>query len=176
MPLSANSWPGAGLDDDEAVGESSRRRLNVPDSGQARDLASLSSAMMTVDNGFEDQWWYQGAREPTFEGAGGALYESRSMPTSPQDYEDTFMTGSTLGWAIANEELRPVRSSSLRNHPSTASPEEWVQATRQFSTTGPGATPALSRRDTVSPLTEYYQPTPQHQQHRRMNSEMWIYK
>ncbi|KAI1371892.1 hypothetical protein F4677DRAFT_449895 [Hypoxylon crocopeplum] len=30
---------------------------------RARELESLSSAMMTVDNGFENQWWYQGPRE-----------------------------------------------------------------------------------------------------------------
>ncbi|KAK3384801.1 hypothetical protein B0H63DRAFT_393450 [Podospora didyma] len=30
---------------------------------KGRDLGALSAAMMTVDNGFENQWWYQGGRE-----------------------------------------------------------------------------------------------------------------
>ncbi|KAI1491730.1 hypothetical protein F5X96DRAFT_693010 [Biscogniauxia mediterranea] len=32
---------------------------------RVRELESLSTAMMTVDNGFENQWWYQGPREVT---------------------------------------------------------------------------------------------------------------
>jgi hypothetical protein len=32
------------------------------ESGRARDLGALSAAMMTVDNGFENQWWNQGDR------------------------------------------------------------------------------------------------------------------
>ncbi|KAK8117827.1 uncharacterized protein PG998_006108 [Apiospora kogelbergensis] len=34
------------------------------DPAKAMELESLSAAMMTVDNGFESQWWYQGPREP----------------------------------------------------------------------------------------------------------------
>ncbi|KAK4187840.1 hypothetical protein QBC35DRAFT_218693 [Podospora australis] len=30
--------------------------------GRVRELEALSAAMMTVDNGFENQWWYQGQR------------------------------------------------------------------------------------------------------------------
>ena len=33
------------------------------ESGRVRDLGALSAAMMTVDNGFENQWWNQGERE-----------------------------------------------------------------------------------------------------------------
>jgi hypothetical protein len=33
------------------------------DPDRTRELESLSAAMMTVDNGFENQWWYQGERE-----------------------------------------------------------------------------------------------------------------
>lgn len=39
-------------------------RSQPPDeTGRARELAALSMAMMTVDNGFENQWWNQGQRE-----------------------------------------------------------------------------------------------------------------
>ncbi|KAI0394473.1 hypothetical protein F5Y17DRAFT_253729 [Xylariaceae sp. FL0594] len=34
------------------------------DPQRVRELASLSTAMMTVDNGFENQWWNQGERQP----------------------------------------------------------------------------------------------------------------
>ncbi|KAK0750466.1 hypothetical protein B0T18DRAFT_366763 [Schizothecium vesticola] len=38
--------------------------VRPPDeTGRARELAALSMAMMTVDNGFENQWWNQGQRE-----------------------------------------------------------------------------------------------------------------
>ncbi|KAG9251702.1 uncharacterized protein F5Z01DRAFT_262075 [Emericellopsis atlantica] len=30
--------------------------------GRTKEMQSLATAMMTVDNGFEDQWWYQGER------------------------------------------------------------------------------------------------------------------
>ncbi|KAI0475033.1 hypothetical protein GGR56DRAFT_492512 [Xylariaceae sp. FL0804] len=35
------------------------------DPDRVAQLESLSMAMMTVDNGFENQWWYQGPRETT---------------------------------------------------------------------------------------------------------------
>lgn len=35
------------------------------DPQRVRELESLSAAMVTVDNGFENQWWYQGPRETT---------------------------------------------------------------------------------------------------------------
>ncbi|KAL1899120.1 hypothetical protein Sste5346_003042 [Sporothrix stenoceras] len=38
-----------------------QRQLDI-DSQRKRDLEALSSAMMTIDNGFESQWWNQGKR------------------------------------------------------------------------------------------------------------------
>jgi hypothetical protein len=32
------------------------------ETGRTRELGALSAAMMTVDNGFEQQWWFQGPR------------------------------------------------------------------------------------------------------------------
>ncbi|KAI1332232.1 hypothetical protein F5Y16DRAFT_170898 [Xylariaceae sp. FL0255] len=40
-----------------------RRRGGVDDPQRTRDLEALSLAMMTVDNGFENQWWNQGGRQ-----------------------------------------------------------------------------------------------------------------
>ncbi|KAH8653309.1 hypothetical protein BX600DRAFT_470505 [Xylariales sp. PMI_506] len=43
----------------------SPRRHRGDDPERVRELETLSAAMMTVDNGFENQWWYQGPRETT---------------------------------------------------------------------------------------------------------------
>ncbi|KAK1830526.1 hypothetical protein QBC39DRAFT_260698 [Podospora conica] len=45
--------------------ESTSTRAPPPpdETGGARELAALSMAMVTVDNGFENQWWNQGQRE-----------------------------------------------------------------------------------------------------------------
>ncbi|KAL2151597.1 hypothetical protein VTH82DRAFT_6695 [Thermothelomyces myriococcoides] len=42
---------------------SSLERLRDVETGRTRELGALSAAMMTVDNGFENQWWYQGRRD-----------------------------------------------------------------------------------------------------------------
>jgi hypothetical protein len=60
------------------------------DPGRIRELAGLSSAMVTVDNGFENQWWYQGGRESV--ATGGAA----GVPPSPR------FSRNSLGWAIAS--------------------------------------------------------------------------
>jgi hypothetical protein len=60
------------------------------DPGRIKELAGLSSAMMTVDNGFEHQWWYQGGRESVVTGeAAGVVPQPRFSRNS-------------LGWAIAS--------------------------------------------------------------------------
>ncbi|KAK8091810.1 hypothetical protein PG997_002171 [Apiospora hydei] len=75
LPWSAFAWPVDPHGPDEDQGEPeyanqptpvdmSSRRSRVEDPAKAMELESLSAAMMTVDNGFESQWWYQGPREP----------------------------------------------------------------------------------------------------------------
>jgi hypothetical protein len=79
LPWSAWAWPGdsAERSRSEDRGEeasyatqpttvpisSSAQRSEDPE--RVRELESLSAAMVTVDNGFENQWWYQGPRETT---------------------------------------------------------------------------------------------------------------
>lgn len=61
------------------------------DPARVRELEALGSAMMTVDNGFENQWWNQGEREP--------------MPTAlhpPPTTRDQVREQLTLGWAMAH--------------------------------------------------------------------------
>lgn len=79
LPWSAWAWPADAPDrPDGDDGDSSNEtpyannpttvplstdRLHGEDPERVRELESLSTAMMTVDNGFESQWWYQGNRE-----------------------------------------------------------------------------------------------------------------
>lgn len=48
----------------QAVDDEDQRQQDV-DTQRQRNLEALSSAMMTIDNGFESQWWNQGGRENT---------------------------------------------------------------------------------------------------------------
>ncbi|KAI1826584.1 hypothetical protein F4861DRAFT_66675 [Xylaria intraflava] len=76
LPWSVPAWPydSEGNDDIDseqshaaltttAISPSPPGRRHREDSVRARELASLSTAMVTVDNGFENQWWNQGQRE-----------------------------------------------------------------------------------------------------------------
>ncbi|KAI0474264.1 hypothetical protein F4859DRAFT_84143 [Xylaria cf. heliscus] len=74
LPWSATAWPfDADGDEDEppfanlptTLPLSPPNRRHSDDPQKVKDLESLSSAMVTVDNGFENQWWNQGPREPT---------------------------------------------------------------------------------------------------------------
>lgn len=50
--------------------------------GKAVEMASLAAAMMTVDNGFEDQWWNRGTRQTT---QAGDLISPASIPSSKRE-------------------------------------------------------------------------------------------
>lgn len=92
LPWDAYAWPpgtssNEGEDPDRrspfvnnptVVPLESQRRAD--DTQRVEDLESLSTAMMTVDNGFENQWWYQGSRETTDWWARVEPGSRRSMP------------------------------------------------------------------------------------------------
>jgi hypothetical protein len=61
--------------------ESNRQTAQTSNS---RELEDLQAAMMTVDNGFEDQWWHQGPKQTTADMAtlAGDLALSASMRDS----------------------------------------------------------------------------------------------
>ena len=78
LPWDAHAWlPGTSIQDEEDPGYESTfdnkptvvplsaPRNRAENTQQAQELESLSTAMMTIDNGFENQWWYQGPREST---------------------------------------------------------------------------------------------------------------
>lgn len=70
--------------------ESPLHRREDPE--RVRELEALGSAMMTVDNGFENQWWNQGGRESM-------------MPTAlhpPPTTQDQVREQLALGWAMAH--------------------------------------------------------------------------
>jgi hypothetical protein len=105
MPWCGWSWPEGvtGVDPpDEGVPYANRpttiplssERQHADDPAKAWELERLSSAMVTVDNGFENQWWYQGERESV-----GLLSSEQPEETSRSDdsvllsaYEPTLPT------------------------------------------------------------------------------------
>ncbi|KAL2024754.1 hypothetical protein VTK56DRAFT_5575 [Thermocarpiscus australiensis] len=54
------------------------------ETGRARELGALSAAMMTVDNGFENQWWYQGKRQTVIETADDDDGQPRTPPPAAE--------------------------------------------------------------------------------------------
>lgn len=113
---------------------SPRYRSENPE--RVRELEALGSAMMTVDNGFENQWWNQGERQP--------------MPTAlhpPPTTQDQVREQLALGWAMAH--LPP---GAVGDDISFVSPEQQVPATLPnmvvspvSSYSGPSIQPGLSR-------------------------------
>ncbi|KAI1194320.1 hypothetical protein F5X97DRAFT_280613 [Nemania serpens] len=93
LPWSAWTWPfGSDGDDDEPpfanlpttlpLSPPSRPRSEDPQ--RVRELEALSTAMVTVDNGFENQWWNQGTLEPTAR-ASPIAHEDDVHPMSTAD-------------------------------------------------------------------------------------------
>lgn len=67
MPWSPLAFPMESGDADDALATRDSAPEFAPglddrEKGRAWEMESLAAAMMTVDNGFEDQWWYQGPR------------------------------------------------------------------------------------------------------------------
>ncbi|KAI0542470.1 hypothetical protein GGR58DRAFT_497022 [Xylaria digitata] len=73
LPWSASAWPfdAEGSEDEPPFANlpttlplsPSSNRPHSEDPQRVKELESLSTAMVTVDNGFENQWWNQGERE-----------------------------------------------------------------------------------------------------------------
>jgi len=83
------------------------------DAARNRELEALSAAMVTVDNGFENQWWNQGDRETTAAVVMSANMAGPVVTTPPPAYEPGHgqnVSVASLGWAIASE--RPADRTS----------------------------------------------------------------
>ncbi|CAK7201883.1 hypothetical protein SEUCBS139899_004598 [Sporothrix eucalyptigena] len=107
----------------------SQRQRDI-DTQKKRDLEALSMAMMTIDNGFESQWWNQGKREntdarsptaptPSVWPSGmssSALPVSLVLPPSLQgDSDDEEQQSKTAGPSTAV----PMQTSSLPSSPTS---------------------------------------------------------
>ncbi|TLS23641.1 uncharacterized protein PpBr36_06676 [Pyricularia pennisetigena] len=105
-------------------------------SPEGRDLGALSVAMMTIDNGFESQWWNQGEREaiqvrtaPTTPVVGNSSNNNNNNNNNDNNENATRLispdsahqqlrmqdfSAATLGWAVATPPLWQ-QSSRLNN-------------------------------------------------------------
>ncbi|RSL81950.1 hypothetical protein BHE90_007322 [Fusarium euwallaceae] len=145
--------------------------------GTAKDIQSLATALMTVDNGFEDQWWYQGPRLVNLH---GTVLVPTAVPKS--SFHPDFQQGS-VGWAVSREEemrqkdiqeqyqrqqqkeelrrqkqhLQQLQQHQQRHHQQQQrlqQLESFVPSTPSFQVVSPRSSVA----DIVSPLSEYPSP------------------
>ncbi|KAK3348110.1 hypothetical protein B0H65DRAFT_166136 [Neurospora tetraspora] len=104
-------------------GPSNSQTRGDSDPGSVRDLEELSAAMVTVDNGFENQWWNQGQR--------------RSMiPPAPIEEPPSLnrrISARSLGWAVANSSNTPPREEIPSMMPSIAA-SDIVSPLSEYST------------------------------------------
>ncbi|KAF4453755.1 hypothetical protein F53441_3648 [Fusarium austroafricanum] len=143
--------------------------------GKAKDMQSLASALMTVDNGFEDQWWYQGPRLVNLDGT------TVMVPTAvPQSSFHPDHQQSSVGWAISREEEQRQKYQKHQRQLQQRHQEQEHQHQRQRqrrhlslqeqhleSFVPPSATfQTVSSRssiaDIVSPLSDYPSPLSSH--------------
>ncbi|KAJ4247721.1 hypothetical protein NW762_012929 [Fusarium torreyae] len=154
----------------EFPGESSRfvQPVQVDDRarGKAKDIQSLASALMTVDNGFEDQWWYQGPRLVNIH---GTVLVPTAVPKSSfhPDHQQ-----SSVGWALSREEelrqkeqrqqqqrRQEQQQQHQRHRPRHSSlQEQQLESFVSPNTSFQPVSPRSSVPDIVSPLSDYPSP------------------
>jgi hypothetical protein len=132
--------------------------------GKATDMQSLASALMTVDNGFEDQWWYQGPRLVNIHG-------NVMVPTAvPKSSFHPDHQQSSVGWAVSHEEaqrqrdqhqLQQKRQEQQRRRQRHLSLQEqqiesFVSSNASFQLVSPHS--GTGTADIVSPLSDYPSP------------------
>ncbi|KAK4032384.1 hypothetical protein C8A01DRAFT_20538 [Parachaetomium inaequale] len=107
------------------------------ETGRVKELGALSAAMMTVDNGFETQWWYQGRRDtvlgtdeprtpeesPIHRWSTGPM----SATASPVDVPMRLPTGVVSPMTDAAFSPAQVPASLLQRTMSTRSEELWFR-------------------------------------------------
>lgn len=89
----------------------------------ARDLEELSAAMVTVDNGFENQWWNQGQRRSIIPPAPIGEHLSLNRSASAR----------SLGWAVANSNT-PLREEIPTVMPNVVAASDIVSPLSDYST------------------------------------------
>ncbi|KAK4124140.1 hypothetical protein N657DRAFT_663280 [Parathielavia appendiculata] len=111
---------------------SSPLRARDLETGRAKELGALSAAMMTVDNGFESQWWYQGQRE--------THHEHHPAPFTPDE-------SPVIHHHSHHHHYR--RLSDRDHHPMSALSETYASSFIM-----PPETPVPMAAGVVSPMTE----------------------
>lgn len=135
--------------------------------GKAKDIQSLASALMTVDNGFEDQWWYQGPRLVN-------IYGNVMVPTAvPKSSFHPDHQQSSVGWAVSHEEAQRQKNQNdqyqmeqrrqeyqrrRQRHLSLQEQqlESFVPSNASFQPVSPNS--GTDTADIVSPLSDYPSP------------------
>jgi hypothetical protein len=135
--------------------------------GKAKDIQSLASALMTVDNGFEDQWWYQGPRLVNIHG-------NVMVPTAvPKSSFHPDHQQSSVGWAVSHEEAQRLKNQDAQlqspqkrqeqqrrrqRHLSLQEQqlESFVPSNTSFQPVSPYS--GTNTADIVSPLSDYPSP------------------
>ncbi|POS70260.1 hypothetical protein DHEL01_v211348 [Diaporthe helianthi] len=112
-------------------------RYQREDPERVRELEALGSAMMTVDNGFENQWWNSGERQPM----ATALYP-------PPTTRDHVREQLALGWATAH--VSPDSSTTGGGGGGGAGPVSVLS--------GEPGTATLNNNAVVSPVSSYNGP------------------
>jgi hypothetical protein len=94
--IGEGSWDNRSSRRESFFPSAARTTDNIDDRDKVRptDIESLATALMTVDNGFEDQWWYQG---PRLVNIAGDLISSTVL----REYASQ---GGTVGWAVADND------------------------------------------------------------------------
>ncbi|KAH7129297.1 hypothetical protein B0J13DRAFT_453099 [Dactylonectria estremocensis] len=167
MPWSSWTFPmGYADDDNEDVDDQGYRRRSTPqfsetlpessrrsgpsdrDKSKVREMQSLAAALVTVDNGFEDQWWYQG---PRLVNVGGSMLPTTAgTMTAADDHE---IADGTIAWVASNQDQLNQQERGYQDedvvHPSWAS----------FQLNSPRS----SLADIVSPVSDFSSPVSSYQ-------------
>ncbi|KAF5016939.1 hypothetical protein F66182_11221 [Fusarium sp. NRRL 66182] len=144
----------------EIPGESSRaiHPVQVDDraQGKEKDIQSLASALMTVDNGFEDQWWYQGPRLVNLH---GTVLVPTAVPKSSFHPEHQ---QSSVGWAVSLEEQERQKKEQQQqqkcHHRQLSLQEQQLKSFVHSGASFQPVSPRSSMADIVSPLSDYSSP------------------
>ncbi|KAM0277528.1 hypothetical protein ACHAQH_005727 [Verticillium albo-atrum] len=117
------------------------------------EMEDLSNAMMTVDNGFETQWWNQGPRAVVgYSESGEPVLRSpiEPVPEALPIPEDAQMTARSVGWAIAQQPYASLPSTSAGCNFVTVSPMTATDVSNpQFWTQQSGQHPRMQRSLTI---------------------------
>ncbi|KAK4244738.1 hypothetical protein C7999DRAFT_34929 [Corynascus novoguineensis] len=110
----------------------SPERIRDVETGRARELGALSAAMMTVDNGFESQWWYQGRRDTVVSTGESPIHRWSTGPMSASTAAspvDTMCLPAGVVSPLTDAAFSPaqVPASLLQRTLSTRSEELWFR-------------------------------------------------